>query len=556
MEITCAEALVRCLELEGVELLFGYPGGAILPVYDALKDSKIKHILTRHEQGAAHAASGYARTTGKVGVCMATSGPGATNLVTGLANAYMDSIPLVAITGQVPTAYVGTDAFQEVDITGITMPITKHNYLVKDAKMLPVIVKRAFHIARTGRPGPVLIDLPKDVASTPIKFSYPEDVQLMGYKPTVKGHMAQINQAAKLMMQAERPVIYTGGGVINAGASEELVWLAETLEAPVVSTLMGLGAFPGDHRLFLGMLGLHGSKAANLAVTGCDLLITLGARFDDRVTGRIAGFAPKAKVIHVDIDPAEISKNVISHLPIVGDTRKVLEDLLVRLEKKQNPGWIGQVMDWKEQYALRYRKDGGPLKPQYVVEEIYRHSGGEVIVSTDVGQHQMWVAQHFPFKQPRTLVTSGGLGVMGFGLPGAIGAQFGRPDKTVVLVTGDGSFQMTLNELATAAEQQLPIKIIVLNNRCLGMVRQLQEFYCDKRYMAVDFTFVPDFAALAEVYGFKGFRVSTAEELEGALKAAFSHPGPVLVDCAVDPEENVLPMVLAGKDICEPVECE
>ncbi|AEG58657.1 biosynthetic-type acetolactate synthase large subunit [Desulforamulus ruminis] len=553
MEITCAEALVRCLELEGVELVFGYPGGAILPVYDALNDSKIKHILTRHEQGAAHAASGYARTTGKVGVCMATSGPGATNLVTGLANAYMDSIPLVAITGQVPTSQVGTDAFQEVDITGITIPITKHNYLVKDAKTLPLIVRRAFHIARTGRPGPVLIDLPKDVANTRIKFNYPEEVHLKGYKPTVKGHIAQINQAAKLMMQAERPVIYAGGGVVNAEASEELVWLAETLDAPVVTTLMGLGAFPGDHRLFLGMPGLHGNLAANLAVTHSDLLITLGARFDDRVTGRIAGFAPGARVIHVDIDPAEISKNVISHLPIVGDTKKVLTDLLVRLDKKQNPGWIEQVSSWKEEHAHRYQQEGELLKPQYVIEEIYRHSKGDVIVSTDVGQHQMWVAQHFPFKEPRALVTSGGLGVMGFGLPGAIGAQIGRPEKTVVLVTGDGSFQMSLNELSTAAEQELPLKIVVLNNRCLGMVRQLQEFYCEKRYTAVDFGFVPDFAALARVYGFKGYTVNTAEELQSALTEAFQDPGPVLIDCSVDPNENVLPMVLAGKDICDPV---
>lgn len=543
--------------MEGVELVFGYPGGAILPVYDALKDSKVKHILTRHEQGAAHAASGYARATGKVGVCMATSGPGATNLVTGLANAYMDSIPLVAITGQVPTWQVGTDAFQEVDITGITMPITKHNYLVKDPQMLPLIVKRAFHIARTGRPGPVLIDLPKDVAGTVIKFKYPTDVQLVGYKPTVKGHVAQINQAAKLMMQAERPIIYIGGGVVNADAAEELVWLAETIDAPVVSTLMGLGAFPGDHPLFLGMLGLHGSKAANLAVTECDLLITLGARFDDRVTGRVAGFAPGAKVIHVDIDPAEIGKNVRSHLPIVGDTKNVLQELLVRLDKKQNPDWIDQVAAWKKQYPFRYRKDGGQaLKPQFIIEEIYRRTNGEVILATDVGQHQMWAAQYFKFRRPRNFITSGGLGVMGFGLPGAIGAQIGRPDETVVLVTGDGSFQMTLNELATAAEQNLPLKIFVLNNRCLGMVRQLQEFYCNKRYHAVDLTFVPDFAALAEVYGFRGLRADTPDSLAIALTYAFSHPGPVLVDCQIDPEENVLPMVLAGRDICDTLDCD
>lgn len=553
--MTCAEALVRCLEMEDVKLVFGYPGGAILPVYDALSSNdKIKHILTRHEQGAAFAASSYARTTGQVGVCMATSGPGATNLVTGLANAYMDSIPLVAITGQVSTGQVGTDAFQEVDITGITIPITKHNYLVKDAKMLPLIIKRAFHIARTGRPGPVLIDLPRDVAETKISFEYPKEIDLMGYKPTVKGHTAQINQAAKLIMEAQRPVIYTGGGVVNANASEELIWLAQTIQAPVVSTLMGLGAFPADHPLFVGMLGLHGSKAANLAVTESDLLITLGARFDDRVTGRIAGFAPKARVIHVDIDPAEISKNVVSQLPIVGDTKKVLEALLVRVEKKDNTHWLETVSYWKKEFSPRYERGGEHLKPQYIIEEIHRHTEGKVIVATDVGQHQMWVAQHFPFKEPRQLVTSGGLGVMGFGLPGAIGAQLGRPEETVVLVTGDGSFQMTLNELATAAEQNLPLKIFVFNNGRLGMVRQLQEFYCDKRYMAVDFSFVPNFAELGKVYGFRGFSVQTEEELQQALTEAFTTPGPVLVDCAIDPNENVLPMVLAGRDICDAVE--
>lgn len=556
MEITCAEALVRCLEMEGVELIFGYPGGAILPVYDALNNSRIKHILTRHEQGAVFGASGYARVTGKVGVCMATSGPGATNLVTGLANAYMDSIPLVAITGQVSTTQVGTDAFQEVDITGITMPITKHNYLVKDAKMLPMIVKRAFHIASTGRQGPVLIDLPRDVAETLIDFKYPESVELMGYKPTVKGHPAQINQAARLMMEAQRPVIYVGGGVVNGEAAEELLWLAETIDAPVVSTLMGLGAFPGDHPLYVGMLGLHGNKAANLAVTECDLLVTLGARFDDRVTGRISGFAPQARVIHVDIDPAEISKNVLSHLPIVGDTKNVLQALLVRLEKKQNPAWRETVARWKEEFAPRYRERAGYLKPQYIIEEIYRHTGGNCIVATDVGQHQMWAAQHFTFKRPRQFVTSGGLGAMGFGLPSAIGAQIGKPAETVVLVTGDGSFQMTLNELATAAEQGLPLKIFVLNNRRLGMVRQLQEFYCEKRYMAVDFSFVPSFADLGKVYGFTGITVTNQAELQAALETAFNKPGPVLVDCAIDPVENVMPMVLAGRDISDALDYE
>ncbi|MBM7853886.1 acetolactate synthase-1/2/3 large subunit [Desulfohalotomaculum tongense] len=549
MEITAAEALVRCLELEGVELVFGYPGGAILPVYDALYNSKqIKHILTRHEQGAAHAASGYARATGRVAVCMATSGPGATNLVTGIANAYMDSIPLVCITGQVPTVQVGTDAFQEVDITGITMPIVKHSYLVKDPNQLPCIMKKAFHIASTGRPGPVLVDLPRDVQDKKIKFRYPQQLDLPGYKPTYRGHPSQVANAAKLIRKSRRPVIYAGGGIINSNASEELIKFAETISAPVVNTLMGLGSIPGDHPLSLGMLGLHGARYANLAVTNCDLLIAVGARFDDRVTGKLESFAPEAKVIHIDIDPAEISKNMIAHLPIVGDTKTVLRALLEKIEPRDNGEWVKQVQRWKEEYPLTYDKNGH-LKPQYVVEQIYRYTKGQVVVSTDVGQHQMWAVQYFKFNRPRGLITSGGLGCMGFGLPGAIGAQIGRPDETVVLISGDGSFQMTMTELATAVEQNLPLKIFILNNHRLGMVRQLQEFYCDKRYMAVDFQFDLDFAALAGIYGLRGYTVTSAQELGRVLPRVFDEPGAVIVNCLVDEDENVMPMVLAGRGI-------
>lgn len=551
MEITVAEGLVRCLELEGVERIFGYPGGAILPVYDALyQRGSIKHILTRHEQGAAHAASGYARATGRVGVCMATSGPGATNLVTGIANAYMDSIPLVCITGQVSTSQVGTDAFQEVDITGITMPIVKHNYLVKDATQLPQVVKRAFYIAASGRPGPVLIDIPKDVQETVIDFNYPEKMGLQGYKPNYYGHPAQLAQAVKLITTSKRPVIYAGGGIINANAAELLTQLAETLSAPVVTTLMGLGSIPGEHPLFMGMLGLHGARYANLAVTNCDLLMAVGARFDDRVTGKIQAFAPEAKVIHIDIDPAEIGKNVPAHLPIVGDTKCVLESLLAKLTPQQNPAWLEQLSKWKEEHVLGYQR-GDVLKPQQVIEEIYRYTNGAGLMATDVGQHQMWTVQHYKFNRPRTLITSGGLGTMGFGLPGAIGAQMGRPNETVTLITGDASFQMTMNELGTVAEHQLPLKIFVLNNQRLGMVRQLQQFYCDERYMSVDPQFTPDFAALAPIYNLAGYTVTTAEQLAEVLPKVYQQPGGVLVNCLIDPDENVMPMVLAGQGIGE-----
>jgi acetolactate synthase-1/2/3 large subunit len=552
LEITVAEALIRCLEQENVELVFGYPGGAILPVYDALNKTTIKHVLVRHEQGAAHAADGYARVTGKVGVCLATSGPGATNLVTGIANAYMDSVPMVVITGQVSTGMVGTDAFQEVDITGITLPITKHNFLVKDPNQLPVIIKKAFHLASTGRPGPVLIDLPKDVAMEKIKFKYPKTVVLPGYKPTYKGHPSMVQQAARIIMESERPVIYAGGGIRIANAAPELLQLAETINAPVTHTLMGLGCLPGDHPLFLGMLGLHGTRYANQAVTESDCLIAVGARFDDRVVSRISGFAPTAKIIHIDIDPAEIGKNVQIRLPIVGDVKNVLGALLPQLGKKENSQWLARIRQLKEEFPLRYDLNGG-LKPQFVVEKLNQHKDDTAIVVTDVGQHQMWAAQYMSFKEPRCFLASGGLGAMGFCLPAAVGAKLGAPDRTVILIVGDGGFQMTMQELGTIAEQKLPLKIFILNNQRLGMVRQLQEFYCQNRYIAVDFQFNPDFAALGRLYGMEGYTVETARQLEELLPEILTSPGPVLVNCIVDPEENVLPMVLDGTNINEAV---
>lgn len=553
--MTAAEALIRCLEKENVEVIFGYPGGAILPVYDALYQSKkIKHVLVRHEQGAVHAADGYARVTGRVGVAMATSGPGATNLVTGIANAYMDSIPLVLFTGQVPTSQIGTDAFQEVDITGITIPITKHNYLVKDASNLPAIVRNAFHIAATGRPGPVLIDIPKDVAQTVIDFKLPGAMRLRGYKPTYRGHPTKIGKIAELIKKHKRPVIYAGGGILSSHAEDELLQFAETISAPVTNTFMGLASFPGDHPLFLGMLGLHGTRYANLAVTECDLLIGLGARFDDRVTMHIRSFAPQATVVHVDIDPAEIGKIISVQEPLVGDVKLILKALLPLLEKTDRSPWLERVRDLKAQYPLAYCHDGS-LKPQFVIEQLSAITDGRAIIATDVGQHQMWVAQFYHFKSPGMLVSSGGLGCMGFGLPAAVGSKMGKPDQPVILVTGDGSIQMTMQELGTMMEQGLAIKIIILNNQTLGMVRQLQEFYCDGRYMAVDFGFHPDFEMLARAYGIPGYTLRTEEEVLRVLPEALAAPGPALLNCIVPPRENVSPMVLAGSGIGDAIEC-
>ena len=559
--------------MEGVELVFGVPGGAILPVYDALGRSSIKHVLVRHEQGAAHAADGYARVTGRVGVCLATSGPGATNLITGIANAYMDSVPMVIITGQVPTSQVGTDSFQEVDITGITFPVTKHNYLVKDPKQLPVVVKRAFHIASTGRPGPVLIDLPRDVAQEKIKFKYPKNVDLPGYKPTYRGHPAMVQQAARVIMEAERPVIYAGGGVRISGAAPELLQLAETISAPVVHTLMGLGSFPGDHPLFLGMLGLHGTRYANLAVTECDCLIAVGARFDDRVVSKVSGFAPGAKVIHIDIDPAEIGKNVRVHLPIVGDVKNVLSALLPLLQKKDNSRWVERIGELKEAYPLRYSYSGysGGLKPQHVIKKIDEYRPRDSIVSTDVGQHQMWAAHYYLYREPRTFLSSGGLGTMGFGLPAAIGAQLARPDKRVVVISGDGSIQMNFQEMVVAVEHRLPLVVVVLNNRHLGMVRQWQAMFYNREYSAsvlkpkgrapnekvsppCESDYLPDFVRLAEAHGAAAARVCRPEQVEPALKQAWrERERPTLVECLVEEEENVYPMVPPGASLSEMV---
>ena len=555
MEMTVAEALVQCLERENVEVAFGYPGGAILPVYDALYHStKIKHVLVRHEQGAVHAAEGYARVSGKVGVCIATSGPGATNLVTGIANAYMDSVPLVLFTGQVPTAQIGTDSFQEVDITGITLPITKHNYLLKDPQKLAAVVKNAFHIASTGRPGPVLIDIPKDVAQATISFKYPSTVRLRGYRPTYKGHPSKIAEIAKLIAKARRPVIYAGGGILASNASEDLLEFAETISAPVTNTFMGLAGFPGDHPLFLGMLGLHGTRYANLAITECDLLIGLGARFDDRVVMNINEFAPHATVIHVDIDPAEIGKVIPTNVPLVGDVKLILKALLPLLEKIDRSEWLSRIKSLKEQYPLSYNRDCG-LKPQFIIEQLWNCTRGDAIIVTDVGQHQMWVAQYYRFKEPRTLVSSGGLGCMGFGLPASLGASLAAPGKSVILVTGDGSFQMTMQELGTMMEQGIGVKIIIMNNYTLGMVRQLQEFYCQGRYMAVNFSFHPDFEILAKAYGITGYTFRTEEDVIKGLPEALGKPGPAIINCIIPAEENVSPMVLAGKGISEAIDC-
>ncbi len=553
--MTVAEALVQCLEKENVEIVFGYPGGAILPVYDALYHStRVKHVLVRHEQGAVHAADGYARVTGKVGVCVATSGPGATNLVTGIANAYMDSIPMIILTGQVPTSQIGTDSFQEVDITGITLPITKHNYLLKDPQKLPAVVKNAFHIASTGRPGPVLIDIPKDIAQTKINFKYPSSVKLRGYKPTYKGHPSKINEIAALISKAKRPVIYAGGGILASNASAELLQFAEAISAPVTNTFMGLAGFPGDHPLFLGMLGLHGTRYANLAITESDLLIGLGARFDDRVVMNINAFAPKATVIHIDIDPAEIGKVIATNVPLVGDVKLILQALLPLLEQVDRSEWLERIRTLRAEYPLQYNRDCG-LKPQFVIEELWRCTKGDAIVVTDVGQHQMWVAQYYHFKEPRTLVSSGGLGCMGFGLPAAVGACLGAPDRKIVLVTGDGSVQMTMQELGTMMEQGLAVKILILNNYALGMVRQLQEYYCEGRYMAVNFSFHPDFELLAKAYGIPGYTFRTEEEVVKGLPEALNTPGPAIINCIIPVEENVSPMVMAGKGIGEAIDC-
>ncbi|MHB1127803.1 MAG: biosynthetic-type acetolactate synthase large subunit [Bacillota bacterium] len=542
-----AEILIRALECEGVDVVFGYPGGQILPVYDALFDSNLNHILTCHEQGAVHAADGYARSTGRPGVVLATSGPGATNLVTGIANAYMDSVPLVAITGQVAVPQVGRDSFQEADITGITLPITKHNYLVKDVRHLARVVHEAFHIATTGRPGPVLIDLPRDVSTMTIPFSaYPPPLDLPGYRVPRNGHMDQLQAVARAIAQSRNPVLFVGGGVISSGACQELKELAEKLSIPVTTSLMGKGAFPETHPLSLGMVGMHGTVYANYALCECDLLIALGVRFDDRVTARLEEFIPQAKVIHVDIDPAEVGKNVQVDIAIVGNVRQVLADLLKRVERRSGDEWLDRVNQWRQDYPLAYERSGEVIKPQFVIEQICELARNNAYVTTDVGQHQMWASQYYQVDKPRTFISSGGLGTMGFGLPAALGVQVAHPEALVVAISGDGSFQMNSQEMATAVRYRLPVKIALLNNGYLGMVRQWQELFYNRRYSHSDLSGGPDFVKLAEAYGARGARVTHPEQVRSALEEAFASPETYLLDFVVEREENVFPMVPPG----------
>ncbi len=556
-----AKMLLECLSREGVDCIFGYPGGVTLPFYDALYDGQIRHILVRHEENAAFAAEGYARATGKVGVCCATSGPGATNLTTGLVDALMDSIPIVALTGQVATKLIGSDAFQEADTFGITRSATKHNYLVKRLEDLPGIVHEAFYVAASGRPGPVLVDIAKDVFQGQGHYQPVSSIHLPGYKVFTDGHAGQIRRAAQLVNEAGRPLVYAGGGVVASGAAEELREFAELVDAPVVLTLMGLGGLSSDHPNFISMPGMHGSYASNMAMTGCDLLIALGVRFDDRVTGRLAAFAPHAKVIHVDIDPAEIGKNRAPDVPIVGDVKRVLARLNKQAAESRpedsvlnsRRDWWRQVRRWKEEHPFDTDRDDTEIRPQHLMTEIDRLSGGQAIVTTDVGQHQMWAAQLIRFHEPRLWITSGGLGSMGFGLPSAIGAQFARPDKLVFAIAGDGGFQMSLPELATIVGNGLPIKIIVMNNGYLGMVRQWQTLFFNNRLSAVELDAFPDAEKLAAAYGFKGETISKAWELAPALARAVAEPGPYLLNVMVPPMESVYPMVPAGAAINEMV---
>lgn len=553
MKVKGADILLESLRREKVKVIFGYPGGSILDVYNSLYDSDIHHILVRHEQGAVHAADGYARVTGDVGVCLVTSGPGATNTVTGLATAYMDSIPIVVLTGQVPTMLIGNDAFQEADIVGITRPCTKHNYLVKNVEELPRIIREAFYIARSGRPGPVLVDLPKDVIGQTIDFHYPEKIDIRGYKPTYKGNTRQIVKALDETCNAKKPVIYAGGGVLSSNASQELRSFARTLHIPVTTTLMGLGCFPGTDPLSLGMLGMHGTYRANMAVSHCDLLLAIGARFDDRVTGDLNSFAAGAKIIHVDIDPTSISKNIKVDIPIVGDAREILKEMITALgsrkvKKTDRTEWLAEIEHWAAQHSLDYKmKD--VIKPQYVVEKIYEQTKGDCIIATEVGQNQMWTAQYFIFDKPRKLVTSGGLGTMGYGFPAAIGAQVADPKATVIDIAGDGSIQMNIQELATAVQYNLPVKIAILNNYSLGMVRQWQQLFYKKRYSHSTFASHPDFVKLAEAYGAVGLRAVRPDEVVPVIKKALSIRRPVIMEFIVEKEECVYPMVPAGAPI-------
>ncbi len=549
--ITGSEILLRSLLLEGAECVFGYPGGAVLYIYDAMHGfDDFKHLLTRHEQGAIHAADGYARSTGKVGVCIATSGPGATNLVTGIATAYMDSVPLVVITGNVATHLIGTDAFQEADIVGITMPITKHSYLVRKAEDLPRIIHEAFHIANSGRKGPVLIDIPKDVSAEKTLFQPVSGVQLRGYNPTIQPNKNQLDKMIRAIENAEKPVILAGGGVVYSGAHEELYEFVTKTGIPTTTTLLGLGGFPSGNELHMGMPGMHGTWTANTAIQSADLLINIGARFDDRVTGKLSGFAPHAKIVHIDIDPAEIGKNVPTDIPIVGDVKAVLQqaNALVKPAAKAD-AWRKQIQEWKADKPYSYVDSETELKPQWVVSMLHETTNGDAIVTTDVGQHQMWAAQYYPLNKPRSWVTSGGLGTMGFGFPSAIGAQMGNPDRTVISINGDGGMQMCAQELAICAINNIPVKVVILNNQVLGMVRQWQELIYDNRYSHIDLAGSPDFVKLAEAYGVKGYRATNKDDALRVWKEALEHPGPAVVEFVVRKHENVYPMVTQGSTI-------
>ena len=555
MKMTGAEVFVKALEDLGVDIVFGYPGGAVLNIYDALfQNTKIRHLLVRHEQGGVHMADGYARASGKTGVALVTSGPGATNTVTGIATAYMDSIPIVVFSGQVPTLMIGNDAFQEADIVGITRPCTKHNYLVKQAKDMARIIREAFYIASTGRPGPVLVDIPKDVLAGTAEYAFPKEVKLRGYHPTYEGHQKQVENAVRLMLEKERPVFYSGGGVILSGASSFLTELSQILGIPVTTTLMGLGGFPGTDSLSLGMLGMHGTFRANMAISNSDVILGVGARFDDRVTGKIDEFAPGAKIIHVDIDPTSIQKNVPVNIPIVGDLKDVLKKMIKLLKgtkeaaqyRKKIAPWRDQIAKWKSTHPLAYKQGKGRIKPQYVVEQIYKITKGDAIIATEVGQNQMFAAQYYLFDRPRTFLSSGGLGTMGYGLPAAIGAQVAMPDKLVVDIAGDGSIQMNIQELATAVQYRLPVKVVILNNGTLGMVRQWQELFFQGKLSQTCLPQVPDFVRLAEAYGAFGFRATKAGEVPDVLRKGFAAPGPALIDIVTDPNEMVYPMVPAG----------
>jgi len=558
MKLTGSQIFLKCLEREEIKHIFGYPGGVVLDIYDELtRTPQIKHILVRHEQAAVHAADGYARASSKVGVALVTSGPGATNTVTGIASAYLDSIPIVVFTGQVPTALIGNDAFQEVDIVGITRPCTKHNYLVKDINQLAYTIHEAFHIARSGRPGPVLVDLPKDVMQASVVPKFPEAIKIKSYNPTYHANPRQVKRALELMLSARRPVLYTGGGIILSDASEELGKFARLLQIPVTSTLMGLGGYPGDDPLWMGMLGMHGTYCANMAVSKADLLVAIGARFDDRVTGKLSDFAPHAKIIHVDIDPSSISKNVQVDIPIVGDCRDTLQqfnDLLHEMPardwtKIRGP-WLETIASWEQEHPLTYTWSDTIIKPQYVIEKLWELTKGDAYITTEVGQNQMWAAQFYRFKKPRRLMTSGGLGVMGYGFPAAMGVQVAKPEAIVIDIAGDGSIQMNIQELITVVENKLPVKIAILNNTFLGMVRQWQQLFYERRYSFTPMA-APDFVKLAEAYGAVGLRATKPQEVEPVIKEALNTPRPVIMDFRVEPEECVMPMVPAGKAIHE-----